>query len=127
MGDKQMGMYTEIYVNADLKENTPKEVLAVLSAICEQEIGAAVLEGYPRRWLTLFSNGSRYAPSTWAASLTFNDYMGQWYLLGRGDIKNYEGEIEAFFKFIKPWCDDGLVGYYRYEEDREPTLVYTDE
>lgn len=122
-----MGMFTEIYVNADLKENTPKEVLAVLNAICEKDIGAAVLEGYPYRWRALFSNGSVYVPSTSVGSLTFGKYTERWSLLGKGDIKNYEGEIEAFFEFIKPWCDDEFVGYYRFEEDREPTLVYTDE
>jgi hypothetical protein len=29
-----MGMYTEIYVNVDLKQETPDEVLNVLKAMC---------------------------------------------------------------------------------------------
>ena len=31
-----MGMYTEIYVNTDLKKETPQEVIDVLSAMCEK-------------------------------------------------------------------------------------------
>lgn len=29
-----MGMYTEIYVNVDLKRDTPEEVIHVLKAMC---------------------------------------------------------------------------------------------
>jgi hypothetical protein len=118
-----MGMYTEIYVNVDLKKETPYEVICVLKAICEKDFKPKHLNDYPDRWGALFCSGSYYTPNTSCANLTFDNISGQYSLLGKGDIKNYDGEIEAFFTFIKPWCEEGFIGYYRYEENREPTLV----
>ena len=120
-----MGMYTEIFVNTDLKENTPVEVLDVLRAMCSKDREAPCLADKPGRWWFLFNNGSYYTPLTACALLTFDEIGGHWSLLAKGDIKNYEGEIEAFFDFIKPWCDTEFIGYMRYEEDREPTLIYS--
>ena len=59
-----MGMYTEIYVNADLKPDTPQEVLDVLQAICDKDIDAKALQDKPSRWFLLFNNSSYYTPYT---------------------------------------------------------------
>lgn len=123
---RKMGMYTEIYVNADLKKDTPQEVIDILSAMCKKDGEAGCLSDKPRRWAYLFNNGSYYMPLTECAKLTHNDIAECYSLLAKGDIKNYCGEIEEFFDFIMPWCDGEFIGYYRYEESREPTLVYTD-
>lgn len=120
-----MGMYTEIFVNTDLKENTPNEVIEVLKAMCAKDADAECLKDKPNRWKYLFNNGSYYTPSTECAALTFDDRSKQYSLIAKGDIKNYEDEIEKFFEFIKPWCDNDFIGYYRYEESREPTLIYS--
>ena len=46
-------------------------------------------------------------------------------MLVDSDLKNYHGEIEAFIKWIEPLSSTyGFVGYYQYEEDEEPTLIY---
>lgn len=121
-----MGMYTEIYVNADLKKETPKEVIDVLAAMCEKDQEAVSLSDKPSRWAYLFNNGSYYLPLTECGKLTNDSITGQYSLIAKGDIKNYDGEIEQFFDFIKPWCEGEFIGYYRYEESREPTLVYAD-
>lgn len=121
-----MGMYTEIYINTDLKEGTPEEVLQVLRAICDKQNDAECLKDKPRRWFMLFNNGSYYTPSTECGKLTYDDTSHCYSLLGKGDIKNSSDEIEEFFEYIKPYCDDDFIGYYRYEEEREPTLVYSD-
>ncbi len=124
-----MGMYTEIYVNVDLKENTPKEVINILKSMC-YESDDSLLEGKPARWGYLFSSGSFYTPNTCCAELTFNQISKQWSLLGKGDIKNYEGEIEEFFSWIMPYVDGregDFIGYSRYEESQQPTLVYLTE
>ena len=121
-----MGMYTEIFVNADLREDTPQEVLDVLKAICGRDFRSAALEGKPDRWGLLFNNGSHCTPCTQCAALTFDDISEQWSIIGKGDIKNYEREIEQFFEWLMPWIDaqDGeFVGYWRYEEDLLPTIV----
>ena len=123
-----MGMYTEIYVNVDLKKDTPDEVIEVLKAMCHMEgSDEKVLEPYPDRWGFLFSNGSYYTPFTSCRSLTYDDILGAWSLLGKGDIKNYEQEIQKFFEWIIPYVDGypgDFIGYRRYEEDRTPTLIF---
>jgi hypothetical protein len=126
-----MGMYTEIYVNVDLKKDTPDNVIKVLKVMCD--MGGSdekVLESYPDRWGGLFYSGSYYTPNTWCHSLTFDDISNKWSLLGKGDIKNYEGEIQKFFEWIIPYvdgCPGDFIGYSRYEVDREPTLVFLPE
>lgn len=120
-----MGMYTEIFINVDLKKETPNHVIDTCKAICESDYQSEHLKNKPDRWSCLFGNGSYYTPSTSCAKLTFDDISGQYSLIGKGDIKNYEHEIQEFFEFIKPWSDSEFMGYMRYEEDREPILIYS--
>lgn len=122
-----MGMYTEIFVNVDLKPDTPDEVINTIQAICEKGFESPPLKDKPARWFVLFNNGSYYTPATECGLLTYDDISQNWSLLGKGDIKNYASEIEQFFDFIMPWVDahDGeFIGYHRYEESLTPTLVY---
>lgn len=116
-----MGMFTEIYVNVDLKEDTPEAVIKVLQKICYQD------SKYPDQWSYLFENGSYYTPFTSCANLSFNSSTSQYSLLGKGDLKNYNGEIEAFFEFLIPWVDGesgDFIGYNRKEQVKNPTLVF---
>jgi hypothetical protein len=123
-----MGMYTEIYVNVDLKKETPEDVINVLKAMCGMEDSdEKVLEPYPDRWNGLFYSGSYYTPNTRCHSLTYDNISNQWSLLGKGDIKNYEQEIQQFFEWIIPHVEGysgDFIGYHRYEEQRVPTLVF---
>jgi len=122
-----MGMYTEIYVNVDLKKDLPKEVLGTLFAMCGEEQYSHYLLGRPRRWRFLFGNGSYYTPSTCVGNLTYDSISDQYSLLGKGDIKNYQGEIEEFFEWIMPYidtCEDEFIGYSRYEETDVPELYF---
>jgi hypothetical protein len=125
-----MGMYTEIYINVNLKKDTPDDVIKVLKAMCDmlsdQECNE-VLADYPDRWICLFSNMSYYTPSTNCRFLKFDNITQRWSLLGKGDIKNYSGEIEKFFEWIIPYvkgCPGDFIGYSRYEEDSQPTLIF---
>ena len=122
-----MGMYTEIFVNVDLKPDTPEEVLSVLRAICDGKFGSDELADKPPRWGILFNDGSYYTPRTRVGSLTYDDISKAWSLIGKGDIKNYEREIEQFFEWLMPWIDaqkGDFIGYMRYEEFQEPTLFF---
>ena len=121
-----MGMYTEIYVNVDLVEDVPEEVLEVLRVLCGDS-DKELPEEFPSRWKYLFSDMSYCTPSTRVSSLTFYDISKQWSLIGKGDIKNYNNEIEQFFEWIAPWCENDFIGYRRYEEQLVPTLVYRKE
>jgi len=122
-------MYTEIYINVDLKKDTPNDVIGVLKAMCDQEC-KEVLVDYPYKWICLFSNMSYYTPSTNCRFLEFDNISNQWSLLGKGDIKNYGNEIEEFFEWIVPYVDGypgDFIGYSRYEEDQKPTLMFLPE
>lgn len=118
-------MYTEIYINVDLKKDTPDDVIEVLKALCGIHMGL-----YPSKWGGLFYSGSYYTPNTYCHSLTFDTISNQWSLLGKGDIKNYNMEIEEFFEWIMPYVDGypgDFIGYSRYEEDQKPTLMFLPE
>lgn len=128
-----MGMYTEIFVNVDLKEDTPQEVISILGAMCfGRVIGAPTVipedsfEHCPDRWALLFNDGSHYTPRTSCAELRFCETAKAWSLLGKGDIKNYNHEIEEFFEWIMPYVEGNegdFIGYYRHENCQLPTLV----
>jgi len=122
-----MGMYTEFYVNMDFKKNTPKKVIDTIKAMCDRDDESKHLKEQPDRWSYMFNNGSYYFASTYCGKMTYNDIGECWSLLAKGDIKNYGGEIEEFFDFVMPWAadEDTFIGYYRYEENREPTLIYS--
>lgn len=122
-----MGMYTEIYVNVDLKKDLPSEVVRTLKAMCGEEGYSSSLEGKPSRWAYLFRNGSFYTPNTSTANLTYDHISKNYSLLAKGDIKNYQEEIEEFFEWIMPHIDaseGSFIGYSRYEEDDVPELYF---
>lgn len=123
-----MGMYTEIYVNVDLKKDTPDEIIEVLKAMCDMpECNKDVLKKFPERWAYMFYSGSYYTPDTFCHKLTYDGINQIWSLLGKGDIKNYAGEIDEFFEWIMPYVEDRpgmFIGYKRHEEDLKPTLFF---
>ena len=124
-----MGMYTEIYVNVDFKPNTPQHILDTVRCVTgdievDSERFNELMEDKPSRFAWLFHNMSYYTPSTCVAKLTKDKYTGDYSLIGKGDIKNYSSDIEAFFELIKPHVEDRFMGYMRYEESDEPVLMY---
>jgi len=126
-----MGMYTEIFVNVDLKKGVPEDVLGTLRVMTGE--GAFDEENweYPSLWTMLFSDCSYYTPRTSCAELKWDEIAGCHSLIGKGDIKNYGGEIQAFFEWIAPHVaaykdERTFIGYMRYEEAEVPTLVFLD-
>ena len=95
-----MGMYTEIYINVDLKEDTPEDVIHTIRAVCNRDKNSRYLEGKDDWWL-LFNNGSYYTPSTHCGNLTYDDIGRCYSLLGKGDLKDSDA-IHEFFAWIKP-------------------------
>ena len=129
-----MGYYTEVYINVDLKPNTPDSVLCVLKAMCglvDDKEAAELLKDYPPNWRYLFYNGSYYTPNTSCRLLTQDPTYKYWSLLGKGDIKNYGREIEQFFDWIDLYVDNGyggrFIGYIRGEDSDSPSLVFKKE
>lgn len=122
-----MGMYTELYLRSGLKGDTPKEVIDLLLAMLSGNPPDTTPFGGGRcPWM--LRSASHYHFPFAKSSMDYIEYLGRWYLFVRCDLKNYEGEIEAFLKWIAPHLDafEGeYVGHTRYEEDPLPThLVY---
>jgi len=131
-----MGMYTEIYVKIEFKTNLPVEVVTALKWL-NGEFGIddeVTLPEHPffklPRACMVLSCSSYYHQPRATCNLWFDDIHGGYYLCARADLKNYDGEIEAFFDWVKPYCassaDRTFIGYHLYEEDNEPTLVYVE-
>lgn len=122
-----MGMYTELYLRSDLKEDTPKVVIDLLLAMLSGNPPATTPFGGGRcPWM--LRSASHYHFPFAKSSMDYIDVLGRWYLFVRCDLKNYESEIEAFLKWIAPHLNASegeYVGHTRYEEEDLPThLVY---
>lgn len=127
-----MGMYTEISFSAELKQETPAEVIEALQKLTQGE--AADLD-HPffncDRADCLMTMGSAYFPQTISAKFT-NDYGYSYRLTFRANLKNYCSEIEKFLDWVWPWLAGGsgmreLVAVVMYEEADEPDLYYLED
>ncbi len=129
-----MGMYTELCLNVALKGNTPIEVIGVLKHMLFKRVDniEEYIPDHPffktDRWDWMLQCSSHYFIPIATFELSDTNHISeQRYLTGRCDLKNYSGEIEQFIDFIMPYIDayEGeFLGYSRYEEDTEPTLIY---
>ena len=133
-----MGMYTEIYVKAVLKENVDDNVINILKYMLGMDDVELEDLDIPsnslfttRRWHSMLRSGSYYHIPYKIKLLEYNDISENYYLVVRSDFKNYGGEIEKFFDWITTHVEkDGdktFIGYSLYEEDDEPKLYYVEE
>lgn len=127
-------MYTQLCFNAELKEETPRQVISTLRWLLgEHDDMDGPLDGNltDRTWSGMFNGWSFYHAPAGSKSFIRRNRGNEWYLSVLCDIKNYGGELEAFIEWIKPWVaprgqDKTFLGYTRYEESDEPTLIYLD-
>ena len=121
-----MAMYTEMYINVDLKIDEKHKEFEIIKKIVEHDFSYLENNGFPATWGQLFCSMSFYTPNTDCALLTYSE-VGGWSLLGKGDIENYNKDIEKFFSWIRPFVDGSegdFIGYIRYEDNSEPRLIY---
>jgi len=129
-----MGMYTEIFVKVEFKPESPElfiDCLKWLAGVGEKPkaLPEHRLFSLPRFEQVLTCSSYYHQPRA-TTQMWFDDIAGQWYLCSRSDLKNYDGEIAAFFDWIKPHvdCNPGaFIGYSLYEEDDSPTLVFAEQ
>lgn len=129
-----MGMYTELHFNAELIRKTPQQVLDVLGYMTGAfELAPATLPDHAlfssERWKGMLLCSSYYFPLSVASSIDWDDIAKSHYLRVRCNLKNYGSEIENFLDWVMPYvhAGDECLGYYRYEEDPHPTLIYKHE
>lgn len=126
-----MGMYTELIFGAGLKKDTPEKVIEVLKYMVgdteEKPKDFPLPEGRCER---LFRGSSYYFGVNEPLWKMWKDDIGEnWVLSTRSNIKNYEGEIEAFLEWIKPYIDGGsgyrdMYAIVTYEEAEAPDIYY---
>tara|TARA_R110002020_G_scaffold475163_1_gene708927 strand:+ start:26 stop:412 length:387 start_codon:yes stop_codon:yes gene_type:complete len=126
-----MGMYTELIFGADLKKDTPKEVIEALKYMMgeteEKPISFPLPDG---RCEWLFRGSSYYFGVNKAVSEMYKDNITDSYVLStRSSIKNYANEIETFLDWIKPYIESGsgyrdMYAIVTYEEDETPKIYY---
>ena len=128
-----MGMYTELIFGAELKKETPNEVIEALKYMLgeiEEKPNNFPLPDGRCEWL--FLGSSAYFPISGVNSLSKDNIDNQWRLSTRSNIKNYEGEIQLFLDWIKPYISQGsgsrdMYAIVTYEEAREPMIYYLNE
>lgn len=133
-----MGMYTELIFGATLKEKTPTYVTdalnCVINNITDDKLSDEVkqfIDEYSLSkliWCTSYYFGSHANKP----SCEFDKIDNTWCISFRANCKNYQGEIEKFIEFIKPYVEYGsgptnIFAIVQYEEDDYPTLYGTED
>jgi hypothetical protein len=120
-----MGMYTELVMNFELKNSTSKEVVDILSFLFNDSERPDILpdhEFFKCDTWDFIGNGC----SHYFTPFSLSRFKGG-HISTRSDLKNYDREIEKFIDWVMPYikaCEGDFLGYSRYEEDREPTLIF---
>ena len=130
-----MGMYTQLHLGAQLKKDTPQPVIDVLSFMFgERETHPEPLPDHALfrtpRWSLMLRCDSYYFDYKTTHHFEKDDIAGQFWLNVTTNLKNYESEIEAFMDWITPYLDampGDFLGYSRYEEEQQPTLLFMPE
>lgn len=130
-----MGMYTELVLKCQIKEDVPQDVRAVLNFL----FNGGDWENPPAtpdhpffacaRWVVI-GRGCSFYHTPFALS-KFSDGFDDvgdrgGYIFSRSDLKDYEDEIRTFIDWLTPYIDqpDGdCIGWEWYEEDERPTLL----
>ena len=129
-----MGMYTELNIAVRLKlSDNALEILEFMTGQSDNEdfelpFHPLFMSGTDR-WKYMLYCESAYFDHTTCSSLVnqkdFADEDMERVLNVRCDLKNYNDEIENFLDWIYPYSKTkGFIGYMRYEEDGDPTLIY---
>lgn len=124
-----MGMYTELFVCCRLKDD--KQVIEILKYMIGQTKDKPELSDHELfatdRWNFMLQCSSYYFVPSTVHLLEWNEIGQYWCFINRSDFKNYDNEVNKFIDWIKSYINSSseMIGYSRYEEDREPTIYYT--
>ena len=130
-----MGMYTELYVKAVFKENLPKDVVDIIEYMLgmgDNEVDDLKLPDHELfktpRWEYMLRSASHYHIPFALNKFIYNEISENYFLVARADFKNYNGEIEKFFDWLKLYLQQELyksvIGYALHDEATEPTIYY---
>lgn len=125
-----MGMYTELNIGVNLKGDTPENIVEILKYMLG-DIDTVKTTDHrlfeTKRWHMMLVCDSYYFDGRTDSSIKWNDISEEYELNVRCNLKNYDDEIALFLDFIRPYLvTEGFLGYTRYEEYDDPTLIYND-
>ena len=126
-----MGMYTEINVCFDLLKDTSKDIVEILHCLVDGIDAPSILPEHKffkcDRWNMVACCDSYYFDGSTNSKMVFDDISKTWKINIRANLKNYDSEIEEFLDWLEPYIGtEGFIGYMRYEEWEDPTLIYND-
>lgn len=128
-----MGMYTELIFGATLKEKTPTYVTQALDGVINNTVDVKLsdeakqfIDEYSLRKL-IRCTSYYFGAHINKPSCVFDEISNSWCISFRANCKNYQGEIEKFIEFIKPYVEHGsgltnIFAIVQYEGDDYPTL-----
>lgn len=128
-----MGMYTEIIFGAELKRDTPKNIIDIIQKLVdgnEEEVEEIINHPFffdERIWF--MNSAGAYFIDPYPPRFTYNEYTKSWTLHFRTSIKNYSGTINKFLDWIKPYISygSGTNNFYAIvtnEQEKEPKIYY---
>lgn len=128
-----MGMYTELNIAVEVKADANTRAILEYMTGATEELNAELPDAElfrSGRWEYMLRCDSFYFDHTAESSLvdrqTWKEEEHDERILNvRCDLKNYADEIQDFLRWIHPFTTTrGFIGYMRYEEDYNPTLIY---
>jgi hypothetical protein len=128
-----MGMYTELFIAARI---TPYPVvIEILKHMQNNDNPApAELPDHPffkkERWNFMLQCTSYYFVPTVVHALEWDEIGGHWSFVNFSNFKNYDNELASFIDWLTPYIENDnreMIGYSRYEEEDEPTILYSAE
>jgi hypothetical protein len=138
-----MGNYTELKFKAKLKQDTPENVVNILKRVInERDLGHDKVFfdtedvfkpelDHPffkcERWYMLFLSTNF---DNEMQGGRFYEENGRWIISLHTEFKNYDGEIDYFFEWIKPFIagrkEKQYVGYWRGENMDSQCNLYVE-
>lgn len=128
-----MGMYTHFVLNANLIKDTPNDVIGTLLWLSYQTEICPIqkrhkLYGLERMGAVMCGDSCSFDGDT-NYSFHFDEIQQEWAITINSNIKNYNMEYQKFLEYIQPYITDSyegkkFLGFMRYEEREEPTLIY---
>jgi hypothetical protein len=128
-----MGMYTELIFGAELRADTPKNVIETLRYMLGEIDKPNDIAFETKSSFLLFRGASYYFGVSRSCSMLEKDEItGCWIISTRANLKNYDNDIESFLEWIKPYVNSGsgwndMYAIVIYEESLEPIIYYLNE
>jgi len=121
-------MYTELIFGAELKTETPIEVINTLKYMVG-DIDEPTNILYKENRNPLMGSSYYFGVNRPVSKMYYDEISKAWVLSSRANIKNYNDEIEKFLGWIKPFINSGsgnrdMYAIVIYEEQDTPTIYY---